>query len=207
MTKEESKLEILKKVESGVLSIEEGSQLLGIFDNAEKHTANPEIFEKDDAEFTEPHEVPKVHGCWKAAWSMILLGGAILTAFSAFWVYQGYQNNGFGWAFWLSWIPLVVGLFIMIGGWVLIESPWLHVGVHSKEENRDVNIVFNIPVPLGLARWVFRTFGEHMPQEVQSMDILNVLDEAEASLEKGTPFHIQIDDETDGSKVEIFMGK
>ena len=43
MTREESKLEILKKVENGVLSVEEGSALLGIFDNAERQPVEPEI--------------------------------------------------------------------------------------------------------------------------------------------------------------------
>jgi hypothetical protein len=207
MTKDESKLEILKKVESGVLSIEEGSDLLGILDNAEVKKAAPEIVRDGGDEFSEPMEAPKVSGCWKAAWSMILLGGAVLTAFSAFWVYQGYEAKGFGWAFWLSWIPLVLGVLIMIGGWILLESPWLHVRIHQKEEKKDVNIVLSLPVPLGLAKWVFKTFGEHMPVEVQDKHIPELLDEIEASLKKGEPFHVQVDDEKDGAKVEIFMGR
>ena len=72
MTREESKLEILKKVENGVLSVEEGSALLGILDKAERPSVEPEIVKERDEEFTEPVETPKVSGCWKAAWSMIL---------------------------------------------------------------------------------------------------------------------------------------
>lgn len=207
MTKDENKLEILKKVESGVLSIEEGSDLLGILDNAGTKPEASVVINDRGEDFTEPVETPKVSGCWKAAWSMILLGGAVLTAFSAFWVYQGYEAKGFGWAFWLSWIPLVLGVLIMIGGWVLLESPWLHVRIHQKEEKRDVNIVLSLPVPLGIARWVFKTFGEHMPAEVQDKNIPELLDEIEVSLKKGEPFHVQVDDEKDGAKVEIFMGK
>jgi hypothetical protein len=207
MTKDESKLEILKKVEDGTLSVEEGSDLLGILDHAGKKSAAPEIVRERVEEEPENIEAPKVSGCWKAAWSMILLGGAVLTAFSAFWVYQGFQNNGFGWGFWLSWIPLVLGVLIMIGGWILLESPWLHVRIHSQEEEKNVNIVLSMPIPFGLARWVFKTFGSSMPDEVRNKGIPEMLEEMETTLKKGEPFHVKIDDDKDGSKVEVFIGK
>jgi hypothetical protein len=207
MTREESKLEILKKVENGDLSVEEGSALLSIFDKAERQPVEPEIIDDHGEEFAEPMETPKVSGCWKAAWSMILFGGAVLTAFSAFWVYQGYTTKGFGWGFWLSWIPLVLGVFIMVGGWILLESPWMHVRIHSKEEKKDVNIVLSMPIPFGLARWVFKTFGSYMPEDVRNKGIPELLDDIEVSLKNGEPFHVQVDDKDDGSKVEVFMAK
>lgn len=207
MTRDESKLEILKKVENGTLSVEEGSDLLGILDNAKWKSPEPEIVGNGGEVFPEPEESPKVSGCWKAAWSMILLGGAVLTAFSAFWAYQGFQNKGFGWGFWLSWIPLVMGVFLMIGGWILIESPWLHVRIHSQEEKKKKNIVLSLPIPFGLARWVFKTFGAVMPEDVRNKGIPEMLDEIEATLKIGEPFHIQIDDDEDGSKVEVLMAK
>jgi hypothetical protein len=206
MTLDENKLEILKKVEDGTLSVEEGSELLGILDSGVRSMPQPKVVQHQHhiEEMSEPAEPYKVSGCWKAAWSMILLGGAVLTAFSAFWVYQGYQSKGFGWGFWLSWIPLVVGVLITILGWALMESPWLHVRVHSEEDEKNVNIVFSIPIPLGLMRWFFRTFGSRMPEEVHGVQVLEMLDELEASLKRGEPFHIQVDDEKDKSKVEIF---
>jgi hypothetical protein len=204
MTTDESKLEILKKVEDGTLSVEEGSELLGILDKGARSTPVLEVVHERADEFTEPTEPRKVSGCWKAAWSMILLAGAVLTAFSAFWVYQGYHNNGFRWGFWLSWIPLVVGVLITIFGWMLMESPWMHVRIHSEEDEKHVNIVFSFPIPIGLVRWFLRTFGAHMTGDIDSEEVLGVLDEMEASLKRGEPFHVQVDDDKDKSKVEIF---
>jgi hypothetical protein len=152
-----------------------------------------------------PLEKPRTAGCWKAAWSMILLGGALLTAFSAFWVYQGYKNNGFGWGFWLSWIPMTLGVLITIAGWGLLESPWLHVRVHSKEDQKAVNIVFSMPVPLRFARWIFHTFGGMMPAEVKDKGIEEMLDAMEISIKNGEPFHVQVDDDEDNSKVEVLI--
>ncbi len=207
MTRDESKVEILKKVESGILSVEEGSDLLGIFDKAEEGSFETGRSSKTvELEPMEPMEKPQAGGCWKAAWSMILIGGAVLTGFSAYWVFQAYESKGFGWGFFLSWIPLILGVFIMIGGWILMESPWMHVRIHSKDDTKKVHIVFSMPVPLRLARWVFRTFGHYMPQDVREKGVEEMLAAIEESMKAGEPFHVQVDDDKDGSKVDVFIG-
>ncbi len=207
MTRDESKIEILKKVESGILSVEEGSDLLGIFDKAEEEAILASEGPKTaELESMQPIEKPQAAGCWKAAWSMILVGGAVLTGFSAYWIFQAYENKGLGWGFFLSWIPLILGVFITIGGWILMESPWMHVRIHSKEDDKKVHIVFSMPVPLRLARWVFRTFGHYMPEEVREKGIEEMLGAIEESMKAGEPFHVQVDDDKDGSKVEVFIG-
>ena len=169
MTSDESKLEILRKVEDGTLTPAEGSDLIGILDAASAVDREPEFMQPP----LEPHKpessegAPKVSGCWKAAWSMILVGGAVLTAFSAYWVYQGYQRSGLGWGFWLSWIPFIIGFLIMLLGWTLMESPWLHLRVNSKEHGKTTRINLVIPLPLKLASWVFKNFAQYMPAEVR----------------------------------------
>lgn len=208
MTTDENKLDILRKVENGTLSIEEGAELIGMLDNANS-SAEPPVSAPTQLSRTissmEPIEKHEVSGCWKAAWSMVLVGGAILAGFSAYWIYQGYVNQGFGWGFWLSWIPMMIGIGFMLLGWALMESPWMHVKINSTEEGKKSNFIFSMPVPFNIARWVMTTFGQYMPDEVKSHDILNVLDQAEASIKNGEPFQVQVDDEKDGTKVDIFI--
>lgn len=202
MTIDENKLEILRKVENGTLSIEEGADLIGML---EKGKGDPEQGQSVPVPPMAPIEKHEASGCWKAAWSMFLVGGAILAGFSAYWIYQGYTNNGFGWGFWLSWIPMVIGIGLMIFGWALMESPWMHVRVHSKEEGKKYTFIFSMPVPFNMARWVMEKFGQYMPEEVKSQEILNMLDQAENSIKNGEPFQVQVDDEKDGTKVDIFI--
>ena len=45
MTSDENRLEILKKVEEGTLSVEEGSDLIGILERAEKAKQAPEVMD------------------------------------------------------------------------------------------------------------------------------------------------------------------
>lgn len=209
MTSDESKLEILRKVEDGTLSPEEGSDLIGILDAAKAAASEPEIIQpplEPEAPET-PVEAQKVSGCWKAAWSMILLGGAVLTAFSAYWIYQGYQKAGLGWGFWLSWIPFAIGVLIMVFGWILMESPWLHVRVKTRDAGKLQRIVLSIPLPLRLVSWVFRTFGQYMPPEVKEKGVEEMLLEIDQALKRGEPFQVEVDDKEDGDEVYIHISR
>lgn len=203
MTTDENKLEILRKVENGTLSVEEGADLIGIIENAEKSKAGADM--PKPVPTMEPIEKHEASGCWKAAWSIFLLGGAVLTAFSAFWIYQGYRENGFGWGFWLSWIPLILGVLLMLFGWTLMESPWMHVRVSPEKGAKPAVFVFSMPVPIKLARWIMTTFGDLMPVEVREKGILEILDQMETAINQGEPFEVQVDDNKEGSKVDIFI--
>jgi hypothetical protein len=202
MTTDESKLEILRKVENGTLSIEEGADLIGML---EKNKTVPDRQQSAPVPPMEPIEKHEASGCWKAVWSMFLVGGAILAGFSAFWIYQGYMNKGLGWGFWLSWIPMLIGIALMIFGWAIMESPWMHVRIQSKKELKKYSFVFSMPVPFNIARWIMERFGQFMPEEVKSQEILSVLDEAEASIRNGDPFRVQVNDDKDSSKVDILI--
>ncbi len=205
MTTDEQKLEILRKVENGSLSVEEGAELIGQLEQGEDTQPQPEVL--DSMPPIAPIQNPAASGCWKAAWSMILVGGAILTGFSAYWIYQGYQRSGFGWGFWLSWIPLVIGVGLMIFGWALMESPWMHVRVESKDEYKTGLYVFSMPVPFNIARWALNNFGQYI-KPTGGMDtdsILILIDQAEESIRRGEPFRVQVDEEEDGTKVDVFI--
>jgi hypothetical protein len=208
MTTDESKLEILKKVEEGTLSVEEGADLLGILERgAENQETAPDILDPIPLSDASPAETPKVSGCWKAAWSMILVVGAVLMALSAFWVYQGYQKAGMSWGFWLSWIPFLLGLAIMIFGWILMDSPWLHARINTNDEGKRRKIVISIPVPFKLVAWVIRTFPQFMPDDVKEKGIEEMLMEIENSLKKGEPFVVEVDDKEDGDQVYVYISK
>lgn len=210
MTSDQSKLEILKKVEDGTLSVEEGSQLLGILDSAaaepepvlaEKVPQKPEEDVQQDVAVT-----AKVSGCWKAAWSMVVWLGAGLTALAGYWMYVGYERSGYGWGFWLSWIPLLLGVAITVLGVALMQGTWLNVRIKSdKEKGTPTNLNISMPLPLKFASWVFRNFNQYMPGDVRDKHIGEMLDEMERSVGKGEPFHIQVDDE-DGEHVEVTIG-
>ena len=81
----------------------------------------------------------------------------------------------------------------------------MHVRVRSKEGSKPSAYGFSMPLPLNLARWVMRTFGQYMPEEAREKGILDMLDQTEAAIKQGEPFEVQVDDDKDGSKVDIFI--
>jgi hypothetical protein len=203
MTVDENKLEILKKVENGTLSIQEGADLIGILERAEKEHGDPQV--EPAIPPMEPMKKVEPSGCWRTFWSMFLVLGAILTSFSAFWLYKGYTNKGFGWGFWLSWIPMILGVVLLVFGWALLESPWMHVKLHSRTETKKVDFIFSMPVPFNIARWFFENFGQYMPEKLNRDEALEILNQAENAVKNGEPFQVQVDAEKDGSKVEVFI--
>lgn len=208
MTSNESRLEILKRVQDGVLTAEEGSDLIGILDRAREVPSEPEIVEPvQTLNQVEPPPVPSVSGWWKALWSLFLIGGAVLTGFSAFWAYRGYEKAGLGWGFWLSWIPFIIGVLLMIFGWVLIDSPWLHLKVLTSNDEKPSKINITFPLPLRLFSWGSKTFGRFMPAELREKGIDELLIEVEQSLKRGEPFQIEVDDKDDGDQVFITISK
>ncbi len=208
MTSDESRLEILKKVADGTLTIEEGADLIGILERG-KTVQQSESFASEPELIDQNQEVvsSRVSGWWKSLWSLILIGGAILTGFSAFWAYQGYQKAGLGWGFWLAWIPFILGILIMLFGWVLLDSPWLQLKILTTDLEKPKKIQLTIPLPLKLASWTLKTFHNYLPQEVHNMEINGMLTEIEGSLKRGEPFQIEVDDKDDGDQVFISISR
>jgi hypothetical protein len=198
MTTEEQKLEILKKVEQGTVSVEEGSDLLGKLESSEEPKTTEDHAEKTNKKV-------EASGCWRAAWSIFLVIGALLSGFSGYWMSLGYKNHGLGWGFWLSWIPMIVGLVIIVFGWALMDSPWINVHVRTKnnENSKDYIFIFSMPVPFNLARWTVDHFGQYFSDKVKPEEILEVINQAEESIRKGDPFHIEVDETKDGSHVDV----
>ena len=205
MTTEESKLEILKQVEAGILTPEEGAGLLGILDGArpsyEEPTVVPEVIAAPAPE-VDQYDIPWY---WKAGWSLFLWLGVGLTVLSAYWMYRGYEAAGFGVGFILSWIPFLLGIVLTYAGARLIQSHWVHVKVNSTENGRPQNIDISLPLPLGFAGWIFKNFGQFMPQEIREKHIDEMLSELEGSIKKGEPFHVHVDDDESGDKVEVLI--
>jgi hypothetical protein len=205
MTSEESKLLILKQVEAGVLSPEEGSGLLEILDMDGSLPVEPEPI--PDIITSVPHrvEVPPIAWYWKLGWSLFLWLGVGLTILSAFWMYKGYQVAGFGVGFILSWIPFILGILLTYAGARLIEAHWVHIKVNSTEEGKPQNIDIAMPLPLGFVGWIFKNFGRYMPEEIRDKHVDEMLVELEKSIKNGEPFQVQVDDEKDGDHVEVLI--
>ncbi|MHC1739746.1 MAG: hypothetical protein AB9897_01400 [Anaerolineaceae bacterium] len=212
MTIDESKVEILRRVEQGTLSIEEGAHLLEILENgssnSQAQTGSP-ISESDSenhpADFADKqpqNEFRSVPAGWRALWGVFLWLGIVFLGLTGFWLFSSYERSGLGVGFWFALFFLLVSCAIIYFGWQLTASRWLEIRITDREADGLKKFSVWVPLPLQIARWFFRTFGGYLPAKVQSRDIEKILSEMENSMDADAPFVIEVDGEK-GANVNV----
>ena len=216
----ERRLEILKKIEQGELSVEEGFRQIS---ELEAQSGAPAADSTSQANFVTTPRVDHSRSSeergkvevvvdktsepmldltrWKIGRWIAFGLFLIITAVSSIWMIQGWQRHPWGWGFWLSWIPFLIGLAGMA---LMYNSHWLYLRVRNKTGEKPEKFTLSMPLPIGLALWVFNTFGQWMPKEVHGIEISEFLEEVDSGLSSDQPLIVQVDDE-DGEHVEIYI--
>ncbi len=220
MTLRDERLEIMRKVEMGQFSIEEGSRLLAALESgelppplsetptpplkaeavppAEPVQGQPQVVESSE------EEVQRRVAAWKRWWALPMVLGVFLAIVGAYWMYSGYRAAGLGWGFWLSWFPFGLGLAIIALSWYSQYIPWLHVRVSNRSAG---DVSFSMPLPIGLATWGLQVYRQFVPDQARSQHLEEVEAFVETSLFSEDPVHIFVDDKN-GSRVEVvILGK
>ncbi|HSV85880.1 MAG TPA: hypothetical protein VLH85_04855 [Levilinea sp.] len=220
MTINQRRYQILRKVETGELSIAEGSRLLAGLDAgvskieetalpaepvppaspaAEAFAVKPEVIHAgvdDDAERRMKR--------WQRWWILPFGVGIFLTIISAVWMFQGYTAAGFGWRFWLSWFPFTFGLLLTVAAWYSQTLPWLHVRIRERGKNSTTNISLSLPLPIGLASWGLRRYKSYAPEQYEKVHLDEIMTVMNETLAADEPVHVIVDDEDD-THVEVFI--
>jgi hypothetical protein len=202
MTIDDSKLEILRKVEQGALSIEEGAHLLEILEggsSAQYEDAAPASAVSPVASQRTTREPLEVPAGWRSLWGIFLWLGIIFMGLSGYWLLGSYNRSGLGVGFWFALFFLLISCAILFFGLQLLSSRWMMVHIRSTEAGGEKKFTVWVPLPLQLARWVFHNFGSYMPESVKSRHIESILQEMEQSNE---PYQVEIDGEK-GSQANI----
>lgn len=208
---------VLDMVEQGQISAEEGVRLMSAMESRVtddppqgliQHDAAETIFvSADDVE--EPSQ-PRISedelGRMKRLkrWWVLPFGiGLLMTTLGAIWMYSGYMAKGFGWGFWLAWIPFLIGILIVAISFRTSRSVWLHVRIKQKPGESPQRISISLPVPISLTRWFFAAFGSRIPglKDQPIGDYTEILE----NLSPEEPFYVHVND-SDGEEVEVFIG-
>lgn len=204
-----NRLEILKKIEMGELSVDDGFRLLNQMEADQaaevqepavqappEPDAAPEPMVGEVEKSTMP-EFPRYR-----IWVWVMFGFfVLLTGISAWWMVSAWQRNPFGWGFWLSWIPFLLGV---LGMATSFNARWLHLRVRERKGGEWTNIRLSFPLPLGLATWVLKMNPKWMPQEMRDKNIGASLEDLDKSITRDQPFYLKVDE--DDEQVEIFIG-
>lgn len=213
----EAERKVLDMVEKGQISADEGLRLIKAMEGYKKEKEEEvriqtSDFDVDHAEPLEYEEkdLPKISeeelkrmARLKRWWILPFGVGLLIMTLGAIWMYMGYTANGFGFGFWLSWIPFLLGIFILALSFQSRYSIWLHVRIKQKPGETPQRIAISLPLPISLTRWVISTFGNKIPgMEGQPVEEYS---EMLKTVSHEEPFYIHVN-EGDGEEVEVFIG-
>lgn len=209
---------ILDMVEEGVLSAEEGLRLINAMGAEQPIEADPDaiplsvsgverplpedILEPAPPQLSE-EELKRMKRL-KRWWILPFGIGLLITSLGAVWMYTGYTNSGFGWGFWLSWIPFLLGIFVVAVSFQTSRSVWLHVRIKQKPGEKPARISISLPLPISLSKWFLSTFGGRIPglKDQPMGDISEILE----NISPEEPFYVHVNDDEEGEEVEVFIG-
>jgi hypothetical protein len=204
---EHNRLDILRKVEQGEISLDQASEMLTLLEqNQGENITQPEVIYHSDKSIQDPATSSKEKPSWAFIfWAIPLIFGLILTIFSSTWLYQNYQSSGLGFKFWLTWIPFLIGVFMIYFGWLLQKARWIHVNIKQPKGERPQRILIAFPLPFQLLGLIFRLFKGKMSSKMGNFDIEELMDTIDQQIKKDEPLYVHVNDE-DGTRVEVYIG-
>jgi len=178
---------LLRDVEAGKVDIQDALRQL------EGEDDEPPI---PGVEVEEPESLP---ARWRQWWWIPFSVGIAISA-------AGYGLATLGGWWWICAGPaLFVGILIMLVMLATSRSPWVHVRVHTGEDEWPRKIAISLPLPLRPVAWFLRVFGP----SIKGFDATG-LDEVLLALgdnfDEKTPLTIHVDESENGERVDIVIG-
>ncbi|MBN1304526.1 MAG: hypothetical protein JXA13_08830 [Anaerolineales bacterium] len=203
MSTEEQK-RVLKMVEDGKISAEEANALI----KALEETSQPEIEIIQPApgkDFgTDDPNLEEVVNQVRTYWHFLLWIGVGLVLLSTGLMYWAIQASGYGFWFYCTWLPMLLGLLVLVMGSSGQTARWLYVRVQQKKDWPGI-IVFGFPLPLRFISWILRTFASEIPEKERET-AAQVLEVLEVTSAEDGPLLVNVDDDEDGNRVQVFIG-
>jgi hypothetical protein len=199
----ESAMDVLGKLERGEISADEATQRLeNKSPKSNENNTSTQNFAPRFEVVEERFEPARTWG-W---WFMPIAAGIFVTLLSGLWMSLDVRDGSFGWGFFCAWVPLAIGLLFIVFGVAARRGPWANLSINHRRRNGLTDLVFNMPVPVGMAGTVLRTAGRHIPG-LEEADVDNLLNALKESQRKGEHITIQArDDNDDEDVVDITLG-
>jgi len=206
----EERRKILQMVEEGKISAEEAASLMRALEadaaGAEIQVVEPEPTSGFTESGTSAPEFEEVKQRARRFAMIPLWAGILISVLSAWGIYGIQQNAGMNFWFYCLLFPLFLGALLIAIGAGGQSSRWLYVNVDRRfAHDGPKNITLGFPLPLGLTSWFLRTFGHniHGMRNTNVDDIIQILD---ATRKTGDPFIVNVNDDEDGERVQVYIG-
>jgi hypothetical protein len=217
--------QVLKMIESGKITPEEGLKLMAVLDKnpsaegvplgtsgsgfASQNEREPaKDFNKENAEpssFETDARISQVRSAAQRLWQIPLWLGIGMTIICAAGMYAILQGPGLNFWFYFMVLPLLLGVAMVVAAVGSRKARWLFVNVRQKPGEKPSHIFLGFPLPLKLAAWFLRTFGSWIP-DLKKTNVDDVIEILETGFSGNEPLIVHVDDDDNGERVQVYIG-
>ena len=209
----EERQQILKMVADGKISADEAMKLMKALDES---SVEMEIIEAAPASSSRPEaesdsmkpnapEFEEVARRARRLWQIPLWIGVFITVLSAYWMYTLVNASNYGFWFYFAWLPLILGILVIALFASSRTSRWLYVNVEQAEGEWPRNITLGFPIPLGLASWFLRNFGNNI-EGLRQANVDKIIEIMSKGISAKEPLIVNVDEAEHGERVQVYIG-
>lgn len=194
------RLEILKMLEAGQIDAEGAAALLAAI---EKPVTGEGVGQESLIASSEPDVRPSAADSrWARFWIYPLMGGGFLLLLGALVLVLVYASSAArAWSV-CGWLPLSVGLLVVLLAWWTRSAKWLHVRICEGGRSR---VALSFPLPLALAAWVLRLARPFVPQLRETGVDELILALRQSGRDEAISIDVQ-DGDDEGERVQVYIG-
>ena len=205
--------QILKMVEDGKISADEAMKLMKALDEssmemevieaAPASSSGPEA-ESDSRKPNAPEFEEVAHRA-RRLWQIPLWIGVLITVLSAYWMYTLVNTSNYGFWFFFAWLPLLLGILMIALFASSRTSRWLYVNVEQAEGEWPRTITLGFPLPLGLASWFLRNFGNNI-EGLRQANVDEIIEILSNGISGKEPLIVNVDQGENREHVQVYIG-
>lgn len=205
--------QILKMVEEGKISPEQGLNLMQVLDQDKPEDETPHAAADTGSGQTRAEhsgmdvdpKIARVKTIAQRLWQIPLWIGIGVVILSAAGMYGLMQANNMNFWFYCLITPLLLGVLVIAAAVGSRKARWLFVDVHQKQGEKPQRIFLGFPLPLKLTAWFLRTFG-HKIDGLKNTNADEVIQFIEAGFTGDEPLVVNVDEGEDGERVRVYIG-
>ena len=205
----DEKKQILKMVEDGKITAEEAMELIRAVEQ-DLAAEEADVYETEPdtgSAYEPPEDMDETIERIKRYGNIPLWIGVILVVLGGLWMFAAMQASGFGFWFYCSWFPFLLGVLAVAAAAGSKRSRWIFVNVKQAPGQTPQRIVFGFPLPLRFAAWGMRTFGNWIPDmDVDAATVADLIDALADTPTDEPATIIDVHDDEDGEHVQVFIG-
>jgi hypothetical protein len=209
--------QVLKMIEDGKITPEEGLHLMHVLDQPRPNEEPSQASEAPAAQglgsaaqakqpdlTADPH-IERLKSTARRLWQIPLWIGIFITVLSALGMYAVMHAQGMNFWFYFLLLPLLLGVALTALAAGSRAARWIYVDVHQQPGGHPERIFLGFPLPLRLTAWFLRTFGPWIP-DLQKTNVDEVIRVIESGFAGHEPLIVHVDEGDAGERVQVYIG-